>query len=79
MPGELASILFNLQACLASLERIEARLATVSDSRSSVVLETNTRGVTFAVKAYAGSEIGEADAAARAAFDGLRRDYGAQP
>jgi hypothetical protein len=71
MSGELASI-------LASLERIEALLKQAADSRSSVVLETNSRGVNFAVKAYAGSPIDEADAAARAAFEGLRRDYGAQ-
>lgn len=60
------------------LGEIRDLLRAQTGSTSSVQIETNSRGTTFSVKAYA-STPAEAGAAAQTEYERLRVAYGAQP
>lgn len=62
-----------LEELLAEAKRTNARLASISDSRSSVELKTSARGVDITAKAYA-DDIGEAGTAAAIEYGVLVRE-----
>jgi hypothetical protein len=57
----LIRIQMTLEENLAELRHLNARLGSSAERASSVEVKTSTRGVDVAVKAYAGSDIQEAE------------------
>lgn len=63
------SLLGYLEVIGETLIRIEQKLATSGEARSSVEVKTSTRGLDITAKSYVGSDIGCAGPPVRAAVD----------
>lgn len=82
VPGvyeSLTLIATALREVAESQRKLLAALGSSSDSRSSVALEQNSKGVNIAVKAYAGSDIEQAESAALDAYRRLKAQFDGAP